>query len=128
MSAALDIRSPVQTLTLGGLSLAAEQYQLKLECPVAKQILCTGEPRWTFLGLLPCSLHIQGRIAAGQAAALLNTLQSALALHSSFSFSFLGASFQDMQLSAMEYHCDDAAQLTDYSLSFFGQLGTGGAA
>lgn len=126
MSVTFNMQSPVQTLTLGDISVTVERYQLKLECPVAKQMLCSGEPRWTVLGMMPCILSIQGRIAAEEAAALLETLRTALNLHSAFSFTFLGTQFQQMQLTAMDYHCDDAAQLTDYALSFVGMLGTGG--
>ena len=128
MSTALQLQSPVQTLVIGNVTLQIEQYQLKTECPVAKQVLCSGEPRWTLLGALPCVLTVHGRTAAADAASLLSALCSYLNLHSAFAFTFLGAAFQNMQLSAMDYRSDDNGHVTDYALTFIGQLGTGGTA
>lgn len=126
MSTTLQMQSPVQTLPLGGITLSVTSYRLKAECPVAKQTLCTGEPRWSLLGMLPCMLSVQGRIAAGEAAALLGALRDALSRQSRFSFTFLGTEFRKMQLSALDYHCAESGQLTEYSITLIGEIGTGG--
>jgi hypothetical protein len=127
MSSALQIQSPVQTLALGDVTLQIRQYRLRMECPIAKQMLCSGEPRWTLLGAVPCILTVRGKIAAENAASLLAALRTFFMQHTAFSFTFLDAAFADMQISAMDYQCDENGHLTEYSLTFIGQL-TGGTA
>ncbi|MBR5371951.1 MAG: hypothetical protein IK130_07030 [Oscillospiraceae bacterium] len=123
MTTDMQLLSPAQMLNLGTVTLEIERYELKLECPVAKQMLCTGEPRWTVLGAYPCVLHVHGRIAAESAAQLIGMLHAALRQHSTFSFTFLGTAFQNMHLTAEDFRNDDGGHLTEYALSFAGTLG-----
>ena len=123
MTTDMQLLSPVQMLTLGTLTLEIDRYDLKLECPVAKQMLCTGEPRWTVLGEYPCVLRVGGEIAADGAASLIGVLHAALRQHSTFSFTFLGTAFQNMHLTAEEFRNDDGGHLTAFSIAFAGTAG-----
>jgi len=123
MTTDMQLLSPAQSLTLGTVTLEIERYELKLECPLAKQMLCTGEPRWTVLGSYPCILRVHGKVTAEAAAELIGVLHAALRLHSAFAFTFLGTAFQNMRLTAEEFRSDAGGHLTEYALSFAGTLG-----
>ena len=126
MTEQLQMQAARQTLTLAGMPLAVNDYALRMECPVRKHTLCSGAPLWSAIGRLPCTLAVEGQIAAADADSLLVTLKDALNRHAAIRFTFFGTDFTGMQLTEMCYQSNENPKLTDYKLCFVGEMQTGG--
>lgn len=116
----IDLQRNPPRVTLGTLSLPAEQYTVKAETPIVRKILCGGAHLITPLDPLPCTLSFSGRLPAADAVSLPVSLLSALTEHTLFDFSFCGADFSDMLLTAAE--CSADGKTAAFTVTMQGQF------
>ena len=115
-----DLTARPLTLTLGTLTLNVSDYTLQMDVPVQKHTLCDGSLRQTLLPESPCTLTVSGALLRGNAAAAVAALESALHLHTAFSFTFAGLSFADMQLTEVRSDVKNTAETAGFLLTLTG--------
>ncbi|MBR3269349.1 MAG: hypothetical protein IKI58_11590 [Oscillospiraceae bacterium] len=118
----LNTDCPALLLTLGDLSLPADDFALKAEIPVKSRVLCDGNVQIYMLTQTHCTLTVTGRIPQGGGAAVCPALQREMHAHTAFAFSFAGADFSDMQITALSCKTQNHRMLTDYTVTLTGRL------
>ena len=115
---------PENTVTLGSAVLRAEQFEVKLACPVLRKTCTDGSPLQTVLPETAAELTLSGRAALVQSAAgtLLHALHGAMAAHTAFSFSLYGCSFSQMQITGCTLKQSDSPRTADCRLTLTGSL------
>ncbi len=99
----LDIQEAPLPMLLGDCLLYAEQYKLSVKRPTVRQTLLDGTYAETVLAPLPCSLEVTARFCSEDAAALRETLRTALTTHIAYAFSLDGMAFSDMTVSEYRF-------------------------
>ena len=82
----LNTDCPALLLTLGDLSLPADDFALKAEIPVKSRVLCDGNVQIYMLTQTHCTLTVTGRIPQGGGAAVCPALQREMHAHTAFAF------------------------------------------
>ena len=70
--------STAAAVTLGGVTLYAEQFSVQVQRKTVQQTLCDGTQRVTLLGELPCTLTLSGRAVPDDGTSLPGSLRALL--------------------------------------------------
>lgn len=104
-----------ETVTLGGVSMTAEQFSLNVQRNTVRQTLCDGTQVVTVFGELPCTLTLTGRIIPDDGTSLAGKLRTLLSGSSTYTFACRGCNFQNMRITALS--CSTGKQQYDAELS-----------
>ncbi len=120
----LAAQAPEETVTLGDVTLCAEEITLKTSCPVNRKTLADGSELLTVLPEQACTLTLSGRaVRTGHTAGTLaSALHAAMHARTAFAFSLEGCSFTGMRITACDLLAKLRAQTADCTIVLVGTM------
>ena len=114
--------STAAAVTLGDVTLYAEQFSLQVQRKTVQHTLCDGTQRVTLLGELPCTLTLSGRVIPDDGTSLPGSLRALLSGDAAYAFSFRGMAFQDMRITTLSCSAEPQHHEAAVSLTLIGTL------
>ena len=120
----LHAEEQTEALTLGTVTVSAEQISLKTSCPVVRKRLADGTELLTVLPEQACTLTVSGRAVRtdGHAGTIVSALHALLHAQTAFSFSLEGCCFTNMRMTACELQAKLHAQTADCTIVLVGTM------
>lgn len=115
MNNSILVTGSAENVLLGAVTMTVEQFSLDLKRPSVCHTLCDGSQKISYLGEMPCTVLLGGRILPDDCGSLPAKLRSLLSGNAVFSFSCRGCSFSGMRITAL--HCETNQNRYDAALS-----------